>query len=141
MPSLKTNPELSKAFVDSVHAHSPAEVSAEELHTLLNSPDKGVVMVIDVRPAEDFNNIHIPGSVNKPFQELHYTQFVEEVAPHAKQEGFALVFVSAQSPDVDDLAAREYINEFSKTHGHPPSDGAVSVLLGGVCNYVQCYPS
>ncbi|KPA76671.1 hypothetical protein ABB37_07522 [Leptomonas pyrrhocoris] len=141
MPHTKANFELSKAMVESVEEHSPAEVSAEELHALLHTPGKGAVVVVDVRPAEDFANFHIPGSVNKPFQELNYTQLISDVAPHAKQAGYVFVFVSAQSPDVDDLAAREYINEFSKIHHHPPEEGAVGILLGGVRNYLQRYPS
>lgn len=142
MPTLKEkNPASPMALAESATAPGPAEVSAEELHALLNSPDKSAVMVIDVRPAEDYGAFHIPGSHNKPFQELNYAQLIDEVAPHAKQEGFVLVFVSAQSPDVDDLAAREYMNEYAKTHNHPPGDGAVSVLLGGVCGYVGKYPA
>lgn len=142
MPTLKEkNPASPTALVESAQAPGPAEVSAEELHVLLNSADKTAVMVVDVRPAEDFGAFRIPGSINKPFQELNYAKLISEVAPHAKQEGFLLVFVSAQSPDVDDLAAREYMNEFAKTHSHPPGDGAVSILLGGVCGYVQRYPS
>jgi rhodanese-related sulfurtransferase len=142
MPTLKEkNPASPMALAESAQTPGPAEVSAEELHVLLNSRDKSAVMVVDVRPADDFGTFHIPGSINKPFQELNFTQLVGEVAPHVKQEGFVLVFVSAQSPDVDDLAAREYMNEYSKTHNHPPGDGAVSILLGGVCGYVEKYPS
>lgn len=129
------------ALVESARAPGPTEVSAEELHALLHSADKSAVMVIDVRPAEDYAKFRIPGSVNKPFQELNYTQLAAEASPHAAPEGPVLVFVSAQSPDVDDLAAREYMNEYAKAHSTPPKDGRVSVLLGGVCNWLERYPA
>lgn len=142
MPTLKEkNPASPTALVVSAEAPGPAEISAEELHALLHSPNKSAVRVIDVRPADEFATVAIPGSVNKPFQELNYAQLVAEATPHALQGGSVLIFVSAQSPDVDDLAAREYMNEYAKTHHGPPKDGSVSVLLGGVCNWAIRYPS
>ncbi|KAK7194710.1 Rhodanese-like domain containing protein [Novymonas esmeraldas] len=140
MASLKERGTAAPAEIKaSVTAPSPAEISAEELHKRLESADRASVVVVDVRTADDYAAFHIPGSLNKPFQEINFAQLATEMAPHASHAAHVLVFVSAQSPDVDDLAAREYINEYEKTHAAPPAKDSVCVLLGGLYTWSQLY--
>jgi rhodanese-related sulfurtransferase len=54
------------------------EISAEELHDLLESDD---VRVVDIRSPDAFRRGHIPDSENIPFQEL--TGRIEELAGEA----------------------------------------------------------
>ncbi|CBZ29899.1 hypothetical protein, unknown function [Leishmania mexicana MHOM/GT/2001/U1103] len=141
MASLKERDTMVPAEIEAgVAASGPAEISAEELHKILNSPEHAsVVVVVDVRNADEYASFHIPGSINKPFQELNFAQLVDEAAPHTNHAAQMLVFVSAQSPDVDDLAAREYINEYEMSHAAPPTKDSVRVLLGGLYTWFQIY--
>lgn len=142
MASLKERSTAAPAEIEAgVTAPGPAEMSAEELHKALESADKSAVVVVDVRTPDDFATYHIPGSINKPFQELNFAQLASEMAPHANSAGHVLVFVSAQSPDLDDLAAREYMNEYEKVKGTAPVKDSVRVLLGGLYTWSQLYSS
>ncbi|TPP53767.1 hypothetical protein CGC21_38090 [Leishmania donovani] len=121
MASLKERGTVAPAEIEAcVTASGPAEISAEELHKILNSPEH---------------------AINKPFQELNFAQLADEVEAHTNHAAHMLVFVSAQSPDVDDLAAREYINEYEKSHAAPPTKDSVRVLLGGLYTWSQIYPA
>ncbi|KAG5469371.1 hypothetical protein LSCM1_02588 [Leishmania martiniquensis] len=141
MASLKVRSTAAPAEIEvGVTASSPAEISAEELHRILHSPDKASVIVVDVRSADDYASFHIPESISKPFQDLNFSELASEVASQAHRGARLLVFVSAQSPDVDDLAAREYIAEYEKLHAAPPANGSVRVLLGGLYTWSQLYP-
>ncbi|CAC9531137.1 hypothetical protein, unknown function [Leishmania infantum JPCM5] len=142
MASLKERGTVAPAEIEAcVTASGPAEISAEELHKILNSPEHASVVVVDVRNADEYASFHIPGSINKPFQELNFAQLADEVEAHTNHAAHMLVFVSAQSPDVDDLAAREYINEYEKSHAAPPTKDSVRVLLGGLYTWSQIYPA
>ncbi|KAG5494287.1 hypothetical protein GH5_02298 [Leishmania sp. Ghana 2012 LV757] len=142
MASLKQRNTAAPAEIEAgVTAAGPAEIAAEELHKTLHSPDKASVVVVDVRSADEYASFHIPGSINKPFQELNFAQLADEVASHANHAAHALIFVSAQSPDVDDLAARQYINEYEKSHATTPAKDSVRVLLGGLYTWSQLYPA
>ncbi|CAG9580672.1 hypothetical protein LMJF_33_0990 [Leishmania major strain Friedlin] len=140
MASLKERDTVAPAeIVAGVTASGPAGISAEELHKVLNSSEHASVVVVDVRNADEYASFHIPGSINKPFQELNFAQLADEVAAHTNHAAHMLVFVSAQSPDVDDLAAREYINEYEKSHAATPTKDSVRVLLGGLYTWSQIY--
>ncbi|CAD2217754.1 hypothetical protein AGDE_03614 [Angomonas deanei] len=121
----------------------PEEVNAEDLHTLiaqLGAPD-APLLVVDVRSAEEFKKKNIAGSINQPFQELPYAELVERFHTLVQKSPNALiVFVSVESPDLDDLAAREFIEVHSKTLHCPPPAKSVRVLLGGLSHYFSLYP-
>ncbi|EPY29524.1 hypothetical protein STCU_04497 [Strigomonas culicis] len=117
----------------------PVEITAEELHEKVSQPH---VTVVDVRTAEEYARSHVPNSRNEPFQEVNYQALVETLQTQITTEPHAaIVFVSAQSPDVDDLAAREFITAFNKAFNRPPPAASVRVLLGGFSHYKATYPN
>lgn len=65
------------------------EISAEEVHDLLDSDDPPVV--VDIRNPPAFARGHVPGSVNIPFSqlparigELEGSDYIVTVCPHGK---------------------------------------------------------
>lgn len=122
----------------------PFKLTATELQSILQAQQgpSSRPTIIDVRGEADFQAGHIPGSLNCPFQELDYRRLVEQHAAATGSSGVGgpqLIFISAESPDLDDLAAREYIMEYERVQQTPPADGRVAVLCDGLNTWLQLY--
>lgn len=127
---------------ESVAAMGPGELTVPELQLLLANPQWNTTLaMIDVRPSEEFALGHVPGSANHPFHEIAYDALVEQM--HAREQAaggpshHTVLFLSAQSPDIDDLAAREYINAYERGTGAWPHSASVRILLGGVSGWTE----
>lgn len=142
-------PELSIG----VDAQGPLEVMAASLHEFLKK--RAVVggesvTIIDLRPSEEFAQFSIPTSVNLSYEvdmplaplaaQLRETLNKGPTASHDSPLP-SLLFVSTQSPDIDDMIAREVIREYEKSYGQAPPASAIGILVGGVSSYREQYPN
>lgn len=125
-------------------------VDPEALALALKQPNAASsILVLDVRQAEEFRLGNIAGSRNTPLDEIDFDALSKEVAESRKNGAAGIsrvVFVSLQSPDIDDAAAQDFVKAFedlsSRTAGasSPSSSSSfVQLLLGGVFHWLQLY--
>lgn len=131
--------------IDHFNGASPHSISAEELKDIILSDSRDKIKVIDLRSAEEFHKKHIADSINIPFSDLQPDTLRADFHSGA-QEGRQprLVFASSQSPDIDDFAARQWIEGYQQAYGVLPPSDSVCILLGGISNWVSLfekYPS
>jgi rhodanese-related sulfurtransferase len=91
------------------------------------------VVVVDVRTPEEYEKGHIAGSKNIPLDDLDVDTAVAELIATGVE---SIVFVSLQSPDIDQAAALSFSSKLAETDGPKPT---VSILLGGVLYWFQLY--
>lgn len=129
-----------KIQIDGASEQGPQTVSAEELKGFILSGQK--IKIVDLRIPEEFNAKHIQKSVNIPLELLDQHKLVEEVYT-ATQQGSPcnLIFVSLQSPDIDDYAARQCIALYEEKYNAAPAQSSFSILLGGFSNWASLFGS
>lgn len=129
-----------------------AEVTPTTLQAYLNSGGSAV-KIIDLRPSDDYGKYSLPTSVSVSY---HEDMSLEALATElhselGKADGDAaaasagevmprMLFVSAQSPDIDDLIARQVVNEHERIFGKRPPANSVGILVGGTAGYQEQFP-
>ena len=137
--------ELSKGF--SVDITPAVEgVDPDTLSKLLTDKHFSV-LVFDLRSPEEFNNGHITTSRNIPLDAVEVTvtaAVTEALKKKVSEDGAALlvVFASLLSPDLDDVAANNFVKHWddaTREEGecHPPAVKFVRILIGGVFYWLQ----
>lgn len=123
------------------------QITPEQLASVfLNSDPEVALHIIDVRQPEEFAAGHIRGSQNLPIEAIDMSALCATVHAHISAGRHTLVvFVSAQSPDIDLNCALSFVQEYQEL-GLDNSAGhsAVSftrILLGGLCYWLQQYSS
>lgn len=125
--------------IDELKEVGPENISAEELKDLIVS-SSNAVKIIDLRTIEEYKQGHIAKSVNVPFTDLQTQELIAEVHSAAqKSTVFSLVFVSLQSPDIDDYAARQCIALYQQTYNALPPPSSMKILFGGFSNWMSLF--
>lgn len=121
--------------IEDLKAGEPQTITAEELRAIISNRS-GNVKIIDLRTAEEFKEGHVQSSINSPFTDFQHQQMAEEL-----KGGVSVVFVSLQSPDVDEFTARLLITQYQQMcHADPPS-GSIKILSGGFSNWQNLFGS
>lgn len=118
-----------KSHEDDLVSAALAKSTADTAATCTVTKDK--LLLIDVRDVDEYSQIYIENSLNIPYQQLNVRELFDKYAAG----GFKMVFMSNCSPDVDDLAARDYIVEYERRTRHAPRKDSVCILLGGLFNW------
>jgi rhodanese-related sulfurtransferase len=124
-------------------------ISPEDLASRMEHKPASVV-IIDVRAAADFAKGHLAGSRNVALDEFleHGSQALVTEAAEAYKKGtpVEIVFVSLQSPDIDEAAALaftrswdDHVAEGGKDGKLPDSHTFVHILLGGALLFFQLF--
>lgn len=128
-----------KIEIEELKEVGPENISAEELKDLIVS-SSNAVKIIDLRTVEEYKQGHITKSVNIPFTDLQPQQLIAEVhSAGQKSTLFSLVFVSLQSPDIDDYAARQCIALYQQTYNALPPTNSMRILFGGFSNWTALF--
>eukprot|EP00796_Vickermania_ingenoplastis_P004472 gene4472-3266_t len=122
--------------IDELKEVGPEVISAEDLKDLIVS-SSNEIKIIDLRSAEEFQTSHIAKSVNTAYDDLQQPQLVQEL--HSKKDKFSIVFVSLQSPDLDDFAARQCISLYQQTYNALPPPQAIKILFGGFSHWISVF--
>lgn len=128
--------------VDHIGGSGPKAIDADELKALLQSEQRSKTKIVDLRTAEEFQKKHIAHSINIPFSDFQPEALAVELHSSSKESnGFSLIFVSLQSPDIDDFAAHQCGESYQqKYNGTPPSD-SIRFLSGGFSNWISLFAS
>ncbi len=117
----------------------------EALATALKTNPSSIT-VVDVRQPEEYRQGSIRGSRNMPLDSLDFEALSRELATRRKAEPtHRLVFASLQSPDIDDAAAQDFVQAYydvavaSDNRNDSNAAAFVTLLLGGVCHWLQLY--
>ena len=132
--SSPSNRRASTTMVITVPEETPERMNAACLAPLLRSPDSSTfVKVVDVRELGANKGGSIRGAVHIPYQDV-----VTNCATLAKewQNSDAIVFASAQSPDLDETAAIPIVQYYQQQQGKAPQ---VYTLMGGIVGWVDTY--
>jgi len=121
------------------------QIAPEQLAAIYLSNDSDVVLhVVDVRQPDEFAAGHVRGSVNLPLDTFDFSAFCATVHSNiAAGRQPMVVFVSAQSPDIDLNAALSFVQQFQElgleANGHTSPVSFTRILLGGLCYWLQQY--
>lgn len=110
------------------HAHSFKIITPEELHTLLSTGGK--ILLIDTLPADHFRKVHLPRAQNACVYEM---TFLDQVHAICGDSGTAIVVYGAGSNSLDSRTAAEKLTMAGYSD--------VAVLEGGIERWSQSgYP-
>ena len=96
-------------------------------------------VILDVRNVDEFEKGHVAGAKNIPHSEFDAEKYVEEVKKlRAENSDLTVVFVSLQSPDIDEAAALSFVRAWDDA-GDGAATSFVRILLGGTFYWLQLF--